>query len=317
LVLRAYVDGRPLDPKAVSAFVLPKAAGDAAPPNLDVPGRLAALSLHRDLHGFYAAKNDLFPQRTSGLIFFENMMGIFFSGRDLTEDVLAHTQPDIRLVVARQDYTRSGGTPEPQIPAFAVVFRVKDPKEFDPVVEEAWQKALGLINFTRGQKAEPGLVLDKTTHAGTTFSLAGFSAATAPKDQPLPVRYNFRPALAMPADYVILSSTDGLARDLLDALGRKPAASARAPDSTHSVLELLGPEIAASLESNRTALVRQNMVKEGSSEEAARRTIGGLIALARTMDRLTLKLGTRVGGPHAELELAWSAFLSGQPRAAR
>ena len=41
------------------------------------------------MHKFYAAKDTLFPDRTSGLIFFENMMGIFFSGRDLTDEVLA------------------------------------------------------------------------------------------------------------------------------------------------------------------------------------------------------------------------------------
>ena len=36
-------------------------------------------------------RTTLFPERTSGLIFFENMMGIFFTGRDLTSEVLAET----------------------------------------------------------------------------------------------------------------------------------------------------------------------------------------------------------------------------------
>ena len=57
-------------------------------PHLDVPRQIAGASVYRDLHGFYAAKDDLFPERTSALIFFENMMGIFFSGKDLTEEVL-------------------------------------------------------------------------------------------------------------------------------------------------------------------------------------------------------------------------------------
>ena len=68
------------------------------------PGGIAAVSLYRDLHGFYAAKDTLFPERTSGLIFFENMMGIFFTGRDLTDEVLAETEPEIRLVVAEPQY---------------------------------------------------------------------------------------------------------------------------------------------------------------------------------------------------------------------
>ena len=49
-------------------------------PSLSVPRQIAGASMYRDLHAFYAAKDQLFPNRTSGLIFFENMMGIFFSG---------------------------------------------------------------------------------------------------------------------------------------------------------------------------------------------------------------------------------------------
>jgi len=45
------------------------------------------------------------------------------------------------------------GTPEPQWPAFALVLGLRDAKAFGEVMEEAWQKALGLVNFTRGQKA--------------------------------------------------------------------------------------------------------------------------------------------------------------------
>ncbi|MBN2271559.1 MAG: hypothetical protein JXN61_13155, partial [Sedimentisphaerales bacterium] len=76
IVLRASVDGKAANPTSSAGFALPKKAGQGALPNLTVPRRLAAISLYRDLHEFYAAKDDLFPERTSGLIFFENMMGI-------------------------------------------------------------------------------------------------------------------------------------------------------------------------------------------------------------------------------------------------
>ena len=132
-------------------------AGEGAMPNLVVPGQIAALSLYRDLHQFYAAKDELFPDRTSGLIFFENMMGIFFSGMDLTKEVLAETLPDIRVVVAEQRYDEKTGTPAMKLPGFAVVVQLRDPAKFELVMKEAWQKAIGLVNFTRGQKAQPGL----------------------------------------------------------------------------------------------------------------------------------------------------------------
>src|SRR5664279_2378148 len=147
----------------------PDASTGLLPP-LTVPGTIASLSLYRDLHSFYAAKNALFAERTSGLIFFENMMGIFFSGIDLTEGVLSEVRPDVRVVVAKQQYDPAVGTPATQVPAFAAVLRLKDPKRFGETVEEAWQKAIGLVNFTRGQQALPGLIIDKANQGAVSYT---------------------------------------------------------------------------------------------------------------------------------------------------
>jgi hypothetical protein len=142
LVLQPMVDGKTIAQTSPAAFALPKEAGDGALPNLSVPRRIAAMTLYRDLHQFYAAKDELFPERTSGLIFFENMMGIFFSGRDLTNEVLAETRPDLRFVVAEQQFDPAIGTPQIKLPAFAVILRLRNPEQSKEVAEEAWQKAL-------------------------------------------------------------------------------------------------------------------------------------------------------------------------------
>ena len=181
-----------------------------ASPLIPLPRQVAGLSLFRDLYAFYAAKDELFPNRTSGLIFFENMMGIFFSGRDLTEEVLAETTPDIRIVVAEQDYDPQIGTPRVRIPAFAAVFRLRDPQNYQIVAEEAWQKALGLVNFTRGQQGLPGLIIDRFTHADVKFTTAYFSDRNVDDRSALETRYNLSPSLAMFDDYMILSSTEQL-----------------------------------------------------------------------------------------------------------
>ena len=152
------------EPTAMNSFALPSTATDGAMPNLVVPRQIAALSFYRDLHKFYASKDELFPERTSGLIFFENMMGIFFTGKDLTEEVLAQTLPDMRFVVAEQKYDDTTGTPAMQLPGFAMVLKLRDPDNFYLVMEEAWQKAIGLVNFTSGQKALPGLIIKNATH---------------------------------------------------------------------------------------------------------------------------------------------------------
>ena len=92
LAIDVRVDGKVDTTSGPAAFAGPRDSKQGAWPNLAVPRRIAAVSLYRDLHAFYAAKDELFPERTSGLIFFENMMGIFFTGRDLTEEVLAETE---------------------------------------------------------------------------------------------------------------------------------------------------------------------------------------------------------------------------------
>ena len=116
LALQVVTDGAKLDAKGPAAFALPAKREEGAMPNLAVPRQIAGLSLYRDLRRFYGAKDQLFPERTSGLIFFENMMGIFFCGRDLTDDVLAQARPEIRLVVANQQYDRPSAHPRRKFP---------------------------------------------------------------------------------------------------------------------------------------------------------------------------------------------------------
>jgi hypothetical protein len=306
LVCRASVDS-PGAPTVAStshaAFALPKESDEGALPNLSVPRRIAALTLYRDLHQFYAAKDELFAERTSGLIFFENMMGIFFSGRDLTNEVLAETEPEIRFVVAEQQYDPAIGTPKVKLPAFAMVLRLRDPERFDEVVEEAWQKAIGLVNFTRGQQAMPGLIIDRPVYAQTKLTLAYFSTVEIEDKTELDQRFNVRPTLAMPGEYLILSSTDGLARDLVDALSREADQSVKPLAGTHSLVEIEGGQLASILQANRQTLVRGDMIKKGNTQEQSEAGIDLLIALARFCKHLKLSIGMQEGLTEASLEM--------------
>ncbi len=309
LTLHAAVDGKAIDPTGPSAFALPREVGKGSLPNLWVPRRIAGLSFYRDLHAFYAAKNELFPERTSELIFFENMMGIFFSGLDLTDEVLGQTEPEVRFVVAQQEYDPAVGTPGLQIPAFAAIFRLRDPDHFVEVVEEAWQKVIGLTNFTRGQQAEPGLIIDKPTHADTKFSVAYFRPPEEAGGKQIDARFNYRPSLASVGDYIILSSTDGLARDLIDALKKeiaaavKPLVSVPTADCAHSLVEVNAEQLASILNANRDSLVRQNMVNEGSTKEQAETQMDLLITVVKHLGQAKLIMTNHQGRPQATLEL--------------
>jgi hypothetical protein len=303
LILRASVDSTASDTTGPAAFALPSEPGEGAVPNLIVPRRIAAMSLYRDLHQFYAAKDELFPERTSGLIFFENMMGIFFSGRDLTEEVMAQTKPEIRLVLAEQEYDPEIGTPQVKLPAFAAVFRLRNPEQFDAVVEEAWQKAVGLVNFTRGQQAMPGLIIERPVQGRTKFTMAYFSSVEVEDRTKLEQRFNFRPAVAMPGDYLILSSTDGLARDLIDTLTGETEQMAKSSAGTHSLVEIDAGQFASILQANRATLVHGDMVKKGRTQEQAEAGIDMLLTLVQLVKQLKLSIGTDEGLTQALLEL--------------
>jgi hypothetical protein len=302
-VFQATVDGQVADLSGPAAFALPKEPDEGVLPNISVPRRIAAMSLYRDLHQFYAAKDDLFPERTSGLIFFENMMGIFFSGRDLTNEVLAETKPEIRFVLAEQQFVPSIGTPVIKYPAFAVILRLRHPEQFDEVAEEAWQKAVGLINFTRGQQALPGLIIDRPVYKDMKITTAYFSTTEVEDKSKLDQRFNVRPALAMPGEYLILSSTDDLARDLIDALSGEMKQGGKPIAQTHSLLEIEGSQLASIMQANRRFMVRDNMIKKGNTQEQAETGIDMIIAVAELIKRVELSIGMNESLTRARLEV--------------
>ncbi len=304
--LAAVSDGKVDAEKTSVAFA--QTDGNGALPNLKVPGFLAGVSVYRDMHGFYAAKDDLFPERTGGLIFFENMMGIFFSGRDLTDEVLAETGPEIRVLVAQQKYDEKIGTPKTQFPAFAAILRMKDPENFSDVMEEAWQKAIGLVNFTRGQNAEPGLIIDRPLHGDTQFTVARFAAPKVEEKSDADVRFNFNPALAMPNGYLVLSSTENLARDLIDALKKETAETLAGIENVHSFAELDGANLSSILNANREQLVRNNMLEDGNTRDQAETAIDTLLAIVGHLGQTKFEIRNESGATQArfviELKLA-------------
>jgi hypothetical protein len=302
LVLRLTADGKGEAASEQAAFAAPK-PGDGALENLAVPRRIAAASLYRDLHAFYGAKDKLFSERTSGLIFFENMMGIFFSGRDLTDDILAQPKPDVRIVVAQQQYDPAIGTPQMQLPAFATVFRVRDPKGYADTIESAWQKAIGLVSITSGQKAEAGLVIDRDSYHDVRYTVAHFARSKEAGQGPLGAQFNFRPSLVRLGEYVVISSTDGLAKDLIDAIQQEQSHPPQPLAGVHSLMEFDAGQLSSILEANRETLVRHNMVEKGNSKTQAETEVGLYTAVSKQLGQARLNLGGGPAGPEATLEV--------------
>jgi hypothetical protein len=303
LGVEAVADGKAGVASGPFAFTWPAGKSAGALPNLRVPRQLAAFSLHRDLGAFYAAKDKLFPERTSGLIFFENMIGIFFSGRDLTTEVLNETRPEVRVILAEQQYDKEAGIPQPQLPAFAVVFRLHHPQSFTKVAEEAWQKAIGLVNITRGQKAQAGLVIDRDVHEGTKYSFAYFSQGKTEDSETQAYRLNFRPALARVDDFLVLSTTEALVKDLIVALKKEGKNPARPLAGIHSLAEIDGGQMASLIRANRKSLVSSNMLQKGNTQEQAEIEIDDFAALIGLLGQARVTLGAQDGKLRGALEI--------------
>jgi hypothetical protein len=290
LTLRAVTDAQSSSADGPWSFARP-AADTGAIPNLAVKRQIAAVSVYRDLHAFYAAKNQLFPERTSSLIFFENMMGIFFSGRDMTEEVFIEACPEIRFVAAGQQY--SGPTaPKVQVPALAVVFRTHHPDKFGEVVEEAWQKAVGIVNTTRGQKGQPGLIFDRDTYAGVKYSHAYFSRSKEDEKDKLGMRFNFQPSLVRFDDYIVFTSTEDLAKELIDVLKKEKTQSLRPLQGVHTLVEADCVQLASILKANQDVLIERNMVEKGHTQEQASAGVAFIISLVQRLGTLRLDAGS-------------------------
>ena len=304
LGLEATMDGKTSGADGPGGYAWSDKPDGGALPNISVPRQIAGMTFFRDLQTFYGAKDELFPQRTAGLIFFENMMGIFFTGRDLTDEVLAELQPEVRFVVAEQEYDAKAGKPALQIPSFAAIFRMDNPDYFSEVMEEAWQKALGLINFTSGQQAQPGLILYRPTHNDVTFSVSRYGTADMDENAAVHSRHNFKPSLAMFDEWLVISSTEMLARDLIDALKEETAKKTKALAWAHSLVEVNGRQLASILKANRANLVRQNMVDDGNTKAEAEASIDIILTVVDYFGGAKIEMGSKDGRMRARVELA-------------
>ena len=95
----------------------------------------------------------------------------------------------------------------------------------------------------------------------------------------------------MPGDHLILSSTDALAEDLIDALEKEAAQPVKPLVGKHSVIEIDGRRLASILAANREGLVRNNMVEEGNTREEAEAGIDVLLMIVGRMAGMRLDVG--------------------------
>ena len=294
--------GQPKDgySKAFARYLPPKGAG--APTPLNPPGTIASVSLWRDLSSIWEVRSEIFPpEAQQGLAQLDSTAGTFFGGRDFGTGVLGAISSDWRLVIARQDFTKFDPAPDTKLPAFALLIDIKpDDKEFATRLMSAFQSFIGLANLGAAQSKAPPLMLGSETVDGVTISTSKFvvSKDTKPDPkQPVNQRFNFSPSAALVENHFVISSSLGLARDLV-----KAAKSSAKPADATLTAEVNGDDLAQLIDQNRRILVMNSMMTKGNDKARSEAEVGSLMALARYLNHGSLSVADTDGGVRLRLQ---------------
>lgn len=281
-------------------------ARGAAPAPIEIQGQLASIRTYRNIGELWLRGPDLFEEGVAAqMASAESNLSTLFGGRRFGEEVLGGVKPEIQIVAAAQDYTKTG-VPEPtiKIPAFAMVAQLRNPEESQRSLKIAYQTAIGFVNIGAGQQGYPPLELDIEKSDEATVVSATYSPEddrTAANDEDATdqesradgaygpagrLQYNFSPTVAFAGENLIVASTKELAVELAsrvsaagDGVAPGPLGDADADHVVNTSIRLDAGEIRNVLAANREHLVNQNMIEEGHDRSEAEREIDGLLSI--------------------------------------
>jgi len=285
--------------EAFGRYLPPK--GKGAPTPAMPKGTILSVSLWRDLASLWEVRSDLFsPQVVQGFAQLDTFAGTYFGGRDFGTGVLGALGADWRLVVVRQDAAALDPVPDDKLPAFALVADLKpDDEDFAVRLKAAFQSFIGLANLGAAQTKAPPLMLGSEECDGTSISTSRFHRSRGEAREPGPVndRHNFSPSAVQVGDRFILSSSLGLARDLVAPMKEAGPAT----DAT-LLAEADGAELAALIGENRAKMVMRNMVAKGNDRARAEAEVDFLARLARALNRGSLSARDDADGVRFQLD---------------
>ncbi len=261
----------------------------AAPPLLNVPNRLFALSTHRDLSQLWLRSGELLSDRAvDQLTVADTTLTTFFSGRDFGEDILGSLESDIQIVGMEQDFAKVRPQPAIKLPAFALQFRMKNPEETQPELRRVFQSFIGFLNVVGAQNGQPQLDLGMESVGGAQLVTASYVPdKDRREDVDAKIQFNFSPTLAFAGERIIFASSTPIARLLVDSTDGNETEDAGISNTSG---ELEAATLRRILQANRSQLVANSMLKKGHSKQAAEGEIGLLLELVGFFRELRLNL---------------------------
>lgn len=270
-------------------------AGNALPP-LQLPDTLATVTAYRNISSLWLYAGDLFGEKVNDqLVQAESTLTTLFSGKDFGEEILGAFRPEVRIVSTAARFEKDQPIPAVQIPAFALVAQMKEPEKMRKELKRIFQSFIGFINVAGAMNGQPQFDQDMDKIGNADLLIARYAwDDSQPESKEVPIQYNFTPCLLILDEYMVLSSTEKLARELIEPLQKEKASSKEAltvgPDSNirNTYLELTGRGISEALEQNRDQIIANNMLEKGHSREEAEAEFNVLTQILKMATKLVI-----------------------------
>ena len=251
-------------------------------PLLEPKNVLYSESNYLDIARIWNERDRLFnDKQVKGLEKFDKQTVVpFLIGAKISK-LLPQMGPYYRFVAAHQTNSGYKKTPKIAIPAFALVWELREPEAFAKSVDTILR---GVALFV-GAQANLKLAEEKYKD----YKLVGYRF---PEDQTLKgddndLRYNFSPCFTRVGDQFIAASTIELCRELVDVIQKEGTSPSRGGDSS-ARMRLYGSGAAAYLQTIEDLLVTQTALDQAVSPKEAREQVRMILDMVRHFGALSL-----------------------------
>jgi hypothetical protein len=196
--------------------------------------------------------------------------------------LLSHTGPYYRFVAAQQVSFSYKTTPKISLPAFALVWELRQPEAFG----KAMEAVLRGVALLTGAKVDLQLVEEQYKDC----KLVGYRF---PENQPLKgdvddLRFNFTPCFTRVGDQFVVSSTMALCRELVDLIHEEGSSPARG-NASSALVRVYGSGVAAYLHTIEDLLITQTTLDQAVTPKEARQQVKVFLDVIRELGALSLE----------------------------
>jgi hypothetical protein len=261
---------------------VPPAGAPGTRPLLKPKNVLYSESKFFDIANIWKERDKLFNEKQArDLDAFEKKAAPFLIGTKFSK-LLTQAGPYYRFVAAHQSKVDYKTTPKISIPAFALVWEMREPEAF----AKSMETLLRGVALLAGSQVNLRIVEEKYKDS----KLIGYRF---PEDQPFKgdvndLRFNFVPCFTRVGDQFVVSSTMELCRELVDLIQKEGSTPTRGQDLA-TRMSLFGPGGAAYLQTIEDLLVTQTTLDRAETPAEARQQIKGLFDLVRGLGELALE----------------------------